>query len=98
MHAERYSGMVDKWVQDKKRAEILPAFESATSPHLKALFRVAMYLERDRSKAEDLMQETFMQALQSFHRLKPGANCCVWLVAIMYNVKRQRHRKFSSLH
>jgi RNA polymerase sigma-70 factor (ECF subfamily) len=65
---------------------------------MKALFRVATYLKRDRSKAEDLVQETFMQALQSFHRFEPGANCCAWLVAIMYSVERQRRRKFSILH
>ena len=85
-------------VRYKKRDEMLSAFETTAGPHMKVLFRVAMYLERDRYQAEDLVQETFMQALQSFHRFEPGANCCVWLVAIMYSIKRQRHHKFSTLH
>lgn len=87
-----------KWVQYKKSEEISGSFESEAMPHMKALFRVAMSLERDRSKAEDLVEETFMQALQSFHRFELGANCCAWLVALMYSVKRQRPRKFSTLH
>ena len=86
-----------KQVQDKKSEEILVAFESEAVPHMRALFRVAMCLERDRGKAEDLVQETFMQALQSFHRFETGANCCAWLVAIMYSVERKRRRKFSTL-
>ncbi|MCA1622766.1 MAG: hypothetical protein LC778_03030 [Acidobacteria bacterium] len=35
------------------------------------VFRVANYLARDRETAEDLTQETFAQALKSFHRYTP---------------------------
>ncbi len=87
-----------KWVLYKKNEEILGAFESEAVPHLGTLFRVAMCLERDRIRAEALVQETFMQALQSFHCFEPGANCCAWLVAIMYRVRRQRQPQFSILH
>ena len=37
-------------------------------PHVDRLFRLAMWLERNRAEAEDLVQETLAQALQSFHR------------------------------
>lgn len=66
-------------------------------PHLTALFRVAMYLERDRSKAEDLVQETFTQALQTFPHLEPDTNSCAWLVEIMYSIERRRDLEFSRL-
>jgi DNA-directed RNA polymerase specialized sigma24 family protein len=48
------------------------AFEAEALPHLDRLFRLAMWFERNRSEAEDLVQETMMQALQSFHRFQPG--------------------------
>ncbi len=86
---------MDKVGPDNARAELLDAFEAAAMPHLKALFRVAMYLERDRGKAEELVQETLTQALQSFHQFDPGTNCCAWLVAIMYSVERKRPPKAS---
>ncbi|MGI9107866.1 MAG: sigma-70 family RNA polymerase sigma factor [Pyrinomonadaceae bacterium] len=61
------------------------------------LFRVAMWLVGDRTTAEDLVQETFTQALQSFHRYEPGTNCRAWLVTIMYHVNSKRRRAGSKL-
>jgi RNA polymerase sigma-70 factor (ECF subfamily) len=68
------------------------AFESEVLPHVERLFRLAMWLERDRSEAEDLVQETLMQALQSFHRYQPGTNCRAWLMAILQHVRSNRRR------
>ena len=39
------------------------AFENEALPHADRLFRLAMWLERDRAEAEDLVQETLTQAL-----------------------------------
>ncbi len=61
------------------------------------LFRVAMWLVRDRAEAEDLVQETFTQALQSFHGYQPGTNCRAWLVTIMYRARGKRLRTNSRL-
>lgn len=66
-------------------------------PHMKTLFRVAMWLARDRQRAEKLVQETFTQALASFHSFEQGTNCCAWLVAIMYRVNRKQHRETTKL-
>lgn len=68
------------------------AFEAEALPHLDRLFRLAMWFERNRSEAEDLLQETMMQALQSFHRFQPGTNCRAWLTAILQNVRSSRRR------
>src|SRR5690348_4741708 len=62
-------------------------------PHVDRLFRHAMWLERDRSNAEDLVQETLIQAMQSFHRFVPGTNCRAWLLAILHHVHLNRLRK-----
>jgi RNA polymerase sigma-70 factor (ECF subfamily) len=69
------------------------AFEAEAMPHVDRLFRHAMWLERNRAEAEDLVQETLVQALQSFHRFTPGTNCRAWLLSILQHVRSNRHRK-----
>ena len=67
-------------------------FEREALPHVDRLFRFAMWLERDRAEAEDLVQETLVQALQSFHRFAPGTNCRAWLMSILRHVRGNRLR------
>jgi len=69
------------------------AFEAEAMPHVDRLFRHAMWLERNRSEAEDLVQETLVQALQSFARFTPGTNCRAWLLTILQHVRSNRWRK-----
>jgi RNA polymerase sigma-70 factor (ECF subfamily) len=61
-------------------------------PHVDSLFRLAMWWERDRREAEDLVQDTLVQALQSFHRFTVGTNCRAWLVTILQHVRSNRRR------
>jgi RNA polymerase sigma-70 factor (ECF subfamily) len=68
------------------------AFEADAMPHVERLFRHAMWLERNRAEAEDLVQETLVQALQSFHRFTRGTNCRAWLVSILHHVRSNRQR------
>jgi RNA polymerase sigma-70 factor (ECF subfamily) len=81
MHAAHAS--TDRWL----------AFEAEAMPHVDRLFRHAMWLERNRAEAEDLVQETLVQALQSFHRFATGTNCRAWLVTILHHVRSNRRRK-----
>jgi RNA polymerase sigma-70 factor, ECF subfamily len=69
------------------------AFEAEAMPHVDRLFRHAMWLARNRAEAEDLVQETLVQALQSFHRFTPGTNCRAWLLSILQHVRSNRQRK-----
>ena len=62
----------------------LKDFEAEAVPHLKALYRTATLLVRDRHEAEDLIQETYLQAWKSFHRFELGTNCRAWLFKIMF--------------
>ena len=71
------------------------AFETEALPHVDRLFRLALWLERDRATAEDLVQETLTQALQSFHRFTPGTNCRAWLVTILQHLRANRRRAHS---
>jgi len=74
-------------------------FEREALPHLDRLYRLAMWFVRDRTEAEDLVQETMVQALQSFHRFQSGTNCRAWLTTILQHVRsnRQRSRRRSPL-
>jgi RNA polymerase sigma-70 factor, ECF subfamily len=67
-------------------------FEADAMPHVERLFGHAMWLERNRAEAEDLVQETLVQALQSFHRFTRGTNCRAWLVSILHHVRSNRLR------
>jgi RNA polymerase sigma-70 factor (ECF subfamily) len=68
------------------------AFEAEVLPNMDRLFRLAMWFERNRPEAEDLVQETMIRALQSFHRFQPGTNCRAWLVTILRHVRSNRRR------
>jgi RNA polymerase sigma-70 factor (ECF subfamily) len=68
------------------------AFELEVLPHAARLFRLAMWLERNRADAEDVVQETMMQALRSFGRYQPGTNCRAWLITILQRVVSNRRR------
>src|SRR5262247_2619630 len=76
----------------RRGAEEWSSFEREVLPHVDRLFRLAMWLERDRTEAEDLVQETLMQALQSFHRFQPGTNCRAWLATILHHLRSNRRR------
>lgn len=66
-------------------------FDDLAMPHLAALSRTAARLCGERAQAEDLVQETFLQAWRSFHRFTPGTNCRAWLYKIlMFSHSRQR--------
>ncbi len=80
-----------------ERASEWAAFEAEALPHMNDMFRVAMWLVGDRPTAEDLVQETLTQALQSFHRFERGTNCRAWLVTIMYHMNSKRLRRGAKL-
>jgi RNA polymerase sigma-70 factor (ECF subfamily) len=67
-------------------------FETEALPHVGSLFRLAMWFERNRDEAEDLVQDTLKQALESFHRYTPGTNCRAWLTSILNHVRSNRRR------
>jgi RNA polymerase sigma-70 factor, ECF subfamily len=73
------------------------AFEAEAMPHLADLYRVAMWLVRNQTEAEDLVQETFIQALQSFHRYERGTNCKAWMTTILYHLNSKRKRKLGQM-
>ena len=69
-------------------------FESAAMPHLNDLFRTALRVIGNRSEAEDLVQEAYLQAWKSFHRFELGTNCRAWLYKILFHVIGHHRRKW----
>lgn len=67
-------------------------FEATVLVHLDGVLRLALWLIGNRAEAEDVVQETFSQAVQSFHRFEPGTNARAWLFAIMRHVRANRDR------
>jgi len=84
-----------KWLESKE--EKWSEFETEAMPFKEDLFRVAVWLTRDRTEAEDLVQETLMQAMKSFHRYEMGTNCRAWLTTILYNLNSKRLQKLGKM-
>lgn len=77
--------------------DVWAAFEAEALPYVEGLFRFAMWLEQERDRAEDLVQETLVEALRSFHRFRTGTNCRAWLISILRHVRSNRQRSSSRL-
>jgi RNA polymerase sigma-70 factor, ECF subfamily len=82
--------MVDQ--QKRRHADAWAVFETEAVPHIDRLYRLAMWMVRNRADAEDVVQETMTQALQSFHRFQAGTNCRAWLATILHHVVSNRRR------
>lgn len=61
--------------------------------HLNGLFGAALRMTRNRTNAEDLLQETFLRAWRSFHTFRPGTNARAWLYRILMNAYIDNYRK-----
>ena len=73
--------------------EITPdIFETEAMQHIDDLYRTASRLTMSQTDAEDLVQETYMQAWKSFENYEPGTNCRAWLYKILFN-KFEHHRR-----
>lgn len=80
-----------KWLESKE--DKWDAFEVEALQYRGDLYRIAMWLCRNQTDAEDLVQETMFQAMRSFHLYEAGTNCKAWMSRILYiqNSKRIRN-------
>lgn len=70
-------------------------FDAEAMPHLNDLVRTATRMMGDRGKAEDVVQEVYLQAWKSFDRFAAGTNCRAWLFKILFHcVSHERRRWF----
>ncbi len=81
----------------EERERQLIEFETVALPHTQALLRTAKRLTRgDLSIAEDLVQETMLNAWRSFHQFERGTRCKSWLFRILLNLCSKRIQKLVS--
>ena len=70
-------------------------FESIALGYLDTIYRAAMALCGRTQNAEDLVQATYLKALQRFESFRPDTNCRAWLLRILRNtwIDQLRHLK-----
>ncbi len=68
-------------------------FETIAMPHMNDLYRTARRTLGNQTEAEDVVQETYLQAWKSFHRFEPGTNIRAWMFKIMFHVIQHHRRK-----
>jgi RNA polymerase sigma-70 factor (ECF subfamily) len=72
---------------EQKQAE----FEQIVRQYSTDLYRFAYWLSKEKSMAEDLVQETFVRAWKSLHQLQSSDKAKSWLFTIL---RREHARKF----
>ncbi len=63
----------------------MDAFERLTMPHLSSVARFARSLAHDPSRADDLVQDTYLQAMRGWHTFRADSEPRRWLFAICHN-------------
>jgi len=69
------------------------AFEAEVLPQLDSLYRLALRLTTDPSRAEDLVQDTVLKAFRSWQSFQPGTNIRSWLFTILRNTFINDYRR-----
>lgn len=71
----------------------LTLFEREFLPLSDSLYNFVLSLTRNRSDAEDIVQETFLKAYRSLATFREGTNAKAWLFTIARNTFINRYRK-----
>lgn len=68
-----------------ERITVLTASRDEIAKHIPRLRRFAVGLTRDRTQADDLVQDTLVKAIANEHQFQDGTNLNAWLLKIMRN-------------
>ena len=69
-------------------------FEAEAMPHMNDLYRAATRVLGESARAEDVVQEVYLQAWKSFHRFEAGTNCRAWMFKILFHCINHHRRKW----
>lgn len=72
------------WKKEGKAGE-RERFGRAAVTYVDHLYRVAFHLAKEENEAQDLVQETYARAFESWEQFTPGTNMKAWLTRILYN-------------
>ena len=67
-------------------------FETLLATVLASALKTAFYLSRNREDAEDLVQESALQAFRAFDSFEHGTNFKAWFLKVLHNCFLARHR------
>ena len=81
----------DNTQMEKLRKE----FENTALQHMGAIYSAALRMARDRTEAEDLVQDTYLRAYRFFDRFQPGTSVKAWLFKILRNTCINNFKKRS---
>ena len=76
-----------------RKEELKAEFERAALPEFSHLYTSAFYLTKNKTEAEDLVQETYLCAFRFFDKFQPGTNCRAWLLSILRNLFISRYQE-----
>lgn len=80
-------------VQADDRTSTQAEFERLFAPIVSMAYGTAVRLTRDRTEAEDLVQDAALLAYRAFGSFQPGTNFKAWFFRILTNAFYSRHRK-----
>jgi RNA polymerase sigma-70 factor (ECF subfamily) len=83
--------MITAEVEARERTQF--QFEALLAPILSMAYGTAVRLTRDRTEAEDLVQDASLLAFRAFDSFQPGTNFKAWYFRILTNAFYSRHRK-----
>jgi RNA polymerase sigma-70 factor (ECF subfamily) len=69
-------------------------FDREALPHMNDIFRTASRMMGERGRAEDVVQEVYLQAWKSFERFETGTNCRAWLFKILFHCVNHHRRRW----
>ena len=81
-------------IVDERAPDRVQDFEAIAMPHMNDLFRAAASMLSNRTEAEDVVQEVYLQAWKSYARFTPGTDFRAWMFGILFNVVRHHRRKW----
>lgn len=69
-------------IEEELKAE---RFKETAVKHINSLYSFALYMAKNESDAQDLVQDTYLRAYRFFDKFQEGTNCKAWLIKILRN-------------
>jgi len=88
-----FEAVAERTESDESDVELTARFERDAVPMLDVLYSGARRLTRNRSDAEDLVQDTMLRAHLHFRQFREGTHLKAWLFRIMHNIWIDNHHK-----
>jgi len=83
--------MNEKELVHKAQSGDFEAFSSLIEKYKTKIYNLALKLSGDRHDAEDILQETFLKAVDNIEKFRAESSFGTWLYAIAVNIVRARY-------